>query len=259
VRTADRPAAGRGAAIGVMALVAALLPWLAAWVLPPFAQPQAYHDFADRRALLGIPNALNVLSNVPFLVIGVIGLRALPASMTFLPDAGAARLPWGVLFAGVALTAIGSSVYHLAPTDATLVWDRLPMALGFAGMVAGTLADRTRPRWTVPLLIMLGASGVCTVPYWAASGNLVPYLGMQLGFISVALLATAAIRSPYTRAGWLYGMTALYALALVSERFDDPIDALLGGAVSGHSLKHLLAAAAILVLYWMLRRRRAAA
>ncbi|CAN6445446.1 unnamed protein product [Victoria cruziana] len=38
-------------------------------------QSQAYHDFADQRRLFpGIPNTLNVISNFPFLVVGVVGL-----------------------------------------------------------------------------------------------------------------------------------------------------------------------------------------
>ncbi|KAI4296242.1 hypothetical protein L6164_036215 [Bauhinia variegata] len=46
-------------------------------VTPAIPQPQKYHDFADKRKLLGIPNALNVISNFPFLVISAIGLTLL--------------------------------------------------------------------------------------------------------------------------------------------------------------------------------------
>ena len=207
--------------------------------LPPLAQPQDYHDFADQRVLLGVPHALNVLSNLPFLVVGVLGLRAFHRGMLSNTISRAARAPWFVMFVGVALTAFGSAYYHLDPTDATLVWDRLPMALGFAGLVAGTLADRV-PRLARPVLAALVATGVGAVVYWAGSGNLKPYLVMQLGFVAVALLVTAMVRSPYTRSGWLYGAVALYAAAMVSERFDRMIDAWLGSIVSGHTLKHLL-------------------
>jgi hypothetical protein len=44
------------------------------WLLPPISQSLAYHGFADQRTLLGIPNAPNVLSNLPFLFVGVAGL-----------------------------------------------------------------------------------------------------------------------------------------------------------------------------------------
>lgn len=244
-------------AVLAMALSAAVLPWLAAFVFAPLAQPQEYHDFADQRTLLGVPHALNVLSNLPFLLVGVLGLRAFYLGMLSGTTSRAARAPWRAMFLGVALTAIGSSYYHLDPTDATLVWDRLPMALGFAGLVAGTLADRV-PRLAWPALAALVATGVGSVAYWAGSGNLVPYLAMQLSFVAVALLATAMIRSPYTRAGWLFGGLVLYAAAIVGERLDSVIDVALGGIVSGHTLKHLLAAAAIYVLYRMLSTRRPA-
>lgn len=44
-------------------------------VVPPIPQPEAYHRFADRRTLIGgVPNTLNVVSNFPFLIIGIFGL-----------------------------------------------------------------------------------------------------------------------------------------------------------------------------------------
>jgi hypothetical protein len=43
-------------------------------LLPRIPQPQSYHLFADRRGFLGIPNFGDVVSSVPFGVIGVCGL-----------------------------------------------------------------------------------------------------------------------------------------------------------------------------------------
>jgi hypothetical protein len=48
---------------------------LALLVLPPIPQDQGYHQFADQRTLLGVPNFWNVVSNIPFIVIGALGLR----------------------------------------------------------------------------------------------------------------------------------------------------------------------------------------
>lgn len=236
----------------LLAALALLAPWVAAALAPPFAQPQAFHDYADQRALLSVPHALNVLSNLPFLLVGVWGLRVCRAGAMPAPGVRAA---YAVLFAGAALTAFGSVWYHLNPNDATLVWDRLPMALGFAGLVAGTLADRA-PRaapWLLGAFVAVGTGSVLT---WAASGNLVPYLVMQGGFIAIALLAAAALRSPYSHGGWLFGAAALYGLALAAERLDHALHAALGALASGHTIKHLLAAAAIALLAWMLRQRR---
>jgi hypothetical protein len=101
----------------------------------PIPQSLDYHRFADRRTLLGIPNCFNVLSNVIFLVVGVLGLRFLfrgdgasaANSFTYRSE----RWPYVVFFLGVTLTAFGSAYYHLAPENSRLVWDRLPMAIGF--------------------------------------------------------------------------------------------------------------------------------
>src|SRR5262245_4021857 len=46
---------------------------VAFFFVPPFAQDAAYHNFADQRTLWNVPHALNVLSNLPFIVFGVWG------------------------------------------------------------------------------------------------------------------------------------------------------------------------------------------
>jgi len=248
-----RRATGHHTVLAACALVAVLAPWLAAWLAPPFAQPQAYHDFADQRTLMGVPHALNVLSNLAFVAAGLVGLAAF-ARLHFTGPGTALRAPWWVLFAGVTLTGIGSAWYHLDPNDATLVWDRLPMAFAFSGLIAGTLAERA-PRIAWPLLVVFVLVGTGSVVYWRATGNLLPYLVMQAAFIAIAVAATALMRAPATHASWLYGAAALYAAAMISEKLDHPIGALTGGFVSGHTLKHLLAAAAAYVVYRMLRGR----
>ncbi len=244
-------------AIALLALGAALAPWLVALLAPPLAQPQSYHDFADQRTLWRIPHAANVLSNLAFVAVGSWGLAALVRGSMNFGVAPGARKAWFVMFLGITLTGIGSAYYHLAPCDSTLVWDRLPMALAFAGLVAGTLADRA-PSLSGPVILALAATAIGSVVAWAVSGDLVPYLSMQAGYVVVVLLATALIGSPYTRAGQLFGAVALYAGAIVCERLDVPIDAALGGLVSGHTLKHLLAAAAAWLIGLMLTRRRVA-
>jgi hypothetical protein len=54
--------------------VLALAITVAALALPPLPQPPEYHQFADRRTLLGIPNFFNVFSNVAFLLVGGAGV-----------------------------------------------------------------------------------------------------------------------------------------------------------------------------------------
>ncbi len=247
--------------VGLLALVALIAPWLAGWLLPSFAQPQSFHDYADQRVWLGLPHAADMLSNLPFLVVGAIGLhfvlRGWRTNGNAFSDQRAAW-PYALLFAGVVLTAFGSAWYHAQPNDTTLLWDRLPMALAFAGLVAGILTDRAAQR-SFGLLVAFATVGAGTVLYWTASGNLVPYLAMQAGFIGTALIATACIASRYTHANRIYAAAGLYAAAILFERLDHQVYALLGGWISGHTLKHLFACAAILSIFSMLRARQRAA
>jgi len=246
--------------VTLLAVCALLAPLLSAWLLPPFAQPQSFHDYADQRVWLGLPHAGDVVSNLPFLAIGTLGLHFVLRGwhtknpVAFLAQRAAS--PYALLFCGVVLTAFGSAWYHAQPNDATLLWDRLPMAFGFAGLVAGTLTDRV-PQRISQWLLAFATVGAGTVLYWQASGNLMPYLVMQVGFIATALIATAWTPSRYTHANRVYAAAALYAAAVLFERLDHPVYELLGGWISGHTLKHLLACAAIAVVYSMLRERRA--
>ena len=247
--------------VTVLSASALLAPLLLGWLLPPFAQPQSFHEYADQRAWLGLPHAADVLSNLPFLVVGALGLYFVSAGWRS-TNRGAffdqrAAWPYALLFAGIVLTAFGSAWYHAQPNDATLLWDRLPMAFGFAGLVAGTLMDRA-PQRTFQWLLGFATVGAGTVLYWHASGNLVPYLVMQVSFIAATLVATAWIKPLYTHGKRIYAATGLYLAAVIFERLDHQVYGILGEWVSGHTLKHLFACAAIAVVLSMLRARRPA-
>lgn len=232
---------------------------LAAALAPPFAQPDSYHAFADRRTLLGIANALDVTSNLAFLVVGLMGLRfvireTLSGSSRAFQDASE-RWAWGVVFAATALTCCGSSYYHLAPDGPRLAWDRLPMAVGFMGIVAAALSERISAKAGRRLLMPLCLLGASSVWYWrwsAARGieNLNPYGAVQFGSALLVLLVVVLFPPRYTRGRDFFIALILYALAKLAEQFDRAIFAATGTVVSGHTLKHLLAAAAI---FWLLR------
>ena len=231
-----------GGALFVLAVTAAF---------PEVLQDQGYHLFADRRVLLGVPNALDVLSNAAFAVVGAYGL-----SWALRPGAFAdprERPAWLVLFAAVGLTSLGSAYYHLAPSDARLVWDRLPMAAGFMALVAALLGERFGVAVGRHLLGRLVLAGIATVAYWDLTGNLLPYLIVQYGTmaaIPVILAGRPARAGPATP--WVAALV-LYAAAKILEANDAPVFIALG--VSGHALKHLVAAAAIGVLALEVQRR----
>ena len=223
-------------------------------------QSQAYFDFADRRTLAGVPNAMDVLSNVAFALVGLAGLAALIRGRIALRDARE-RLPWAVFFAGVALTSIGSAWFHLQPANDPLVWDRLPMTVAFMGLLCALVAERVSPAWGLRLLGPLVAAGVGSVAYWiatehAGAGDLRPYFLVQYYPLACVLLVLLLFPARYGgAAAWIAGL-GLYAGAKWAEVADVPVFEATGRTLSGHTLKHLLAAAGIAVLLAMLIRRR---
>ena len=238
---AAAPRAGRAllAALAVSLLVLALL--------PPIAQDPAYHDFADRRPWISVPNAGDVLGNLAFPVAGLWGLLLLrrPAACR----SGAERAAFAVFFAGVFLTGFGSGWYHLAPDNARLVWDRLPIAVACQGLLAALVAERVSPRVAARLLPVAVLWAVASVWWWARTesagvGDLRPYALSQFGpALAMLLLALLAPRREGGRADWIWGVFLLYGAAKASEALDEQVFAL-GDVVSGHTLKHLFAAAA---------------
>jgi len=223
----------------LLIFLAAMVASLAAlMLLPPIPQPQSYHQFADQNTLLGIPNFWNVVSNLPFVIIGAIGL------MRYREDAATV-----VIFGGIFLTGFGSAYYHWAPDDGTLFWDRLPMALAFSAILAKVVGERIDERAGAILLWPLLALGVFSLLWWRWTGDLRLYGWVQF-FPCLALPVLFVLYPPkYTGTGYWLAAAALYALAKVFEYKDDTIYSA-GQFLSGHTLKHLAAAAAC---YFILR------
>lgn len=229
--------------------------------LPPIAQVATYHNFADHRNFLGITNFLDVASNVPFLFVGLWGLFVtFNWSTTF--RAVSERWPYAVFFMGVALTFAGSSYYHLHPDNARLVWDRLPMTLGFIGILSAVLAERVSLKGGLVTLPLLVSAGIASVAYWHITevrghGDLRPYSLVQFGSLLIVLVTFLLFPSRYTQQKWFFFAMAAYLIAKALETFDQAVYARLH-LLSGHTLKHLAAAAAAYCIAQMLRQRRMA-
>jgi hypothetical protein len=219
-------------------------------LLKPMAQPQSYHQFADQRTILGVVRGFDVLSNLAFLLPGLLGLWfVLRAGMTL--DAGT-RWALATLFFGLVLTTFGSAYYHLSPDDQRLVFDRLPIAIVLAGCIGTILADRFggRTAWSVAALI---AVGLWTVHHWSAVGDLRWYVLFQGLTFVVALLLLALFPSRNSATPAIVIALAGNVAAKVFELLDRPIYSL-GGIVSGHTLKHLSAGLAFFPLAFLVRR-----
>lgn len=230
----------------------------AALLLPAVPQPVEYHDFADRRAMLGVANFLDVASNAGFLVVALAGFVVVARRDTQF-EHGVERWPYAVFFAGMLLTAAGSAYYHLAPDNETLFWDRLPMTIAFMSLIAAQIAERISLRAGIALLVPLLLVGAGSVIYWiaterAGAGNVMPYVVLQAYAVVALLLIAATQPSRYTRGADIYWVFAGYVAAKILELFDREILAL-GQFVSGHTLKHLAAALAGLMLCRMLLLR----
>jgi len=235
-------------ALGVAAVAVMLL-------APPITHAPASHPFADQRRMLGIPNLLDVISNLPFAVVSVLGLRFVGRRKEAFTGSWE-RAAFAVMFAGMGLTALGSTCYHLAPDDATLFWDRVPMTIVFMSLFAIVIGDRIGPEAGRRLLLPLLAAGIASVVYWRWTGDL-RFYGLVQYFPMLAILLMVLLRPrAYTGTAWLGGAMCWYALAKIFEMLDAQIFAL-GQVVSGHTLKHLAAGAASWWLLRMMKVRRA--
>ena len=247
---------GRRGAIGLIGGLAVLAA-AAAWLVPPIPQDPRYHRLADSRAWLGIPNALNVLSNAGFLLIGALGLAFVLGGGGRAFREPAERWPYVVFFGGLLLTGVGSAYYHWEPGNARLAWDRLPLAITLMGLLTATIAERigvTAARWLLGPLVVIAAGSVI---YWhwteqQGAGDLRLYALVQFYPIVAVPLMLWWLAPRYTRGGDLLAAAATYAAAKGPELLDGWILSATR-VVSGHTIKHLLAA---LAGYWVLRMLR---
>jgi hypothetical protein len=233
--------------IGAAALAFVFLVWA---LLPAITQDPTYHRYADQRAWLGIPFAANVLSNAAFVVVGAAALFRLVSDSRD-RSSPAAEFAMACVAIGVIGTAAGSAWYHLAPTNATLVWDRIPMTVVFAGIFATAVAQRIGERAALASLALLVPLGVASVVYWKASGDLSLYAALQFGGVGALALLVAFTRGARDPFPWIW-VLAWYALAKIAESADRAAWDATRGFVSGHTLKHLLAALACAAALWPL-------
>ncbi len=236
---------------GLLLAVLALL--LLACLAPAVAQFQNYHAFADQRAWGGLPHAADVLSNLPFALLGMWGGALCWRATGRLPVA-----QWCMallFFAGLVVTAVCSSLYHLAPDDTRLLLDRGGMVLPFAGLLGLAACRQISARAGQGLAGTVLLLGWASIGYWQASANVLPWGVLQFG--GMALLLVMA-RLDAVQPGGLdirWGLLlGLYAVAKALELLDAPIYQWSAHAVSGHSLKHVVAACAALPVMAALRR-----
>ena len=242
--------------------VAAVAAALAAIALaPPLAEPSAFRSLVDERQILGIANFWNVVSNAPLLLVGAWGAHFLARTNGVFAKP-AEKWAYGVCFLAVAFSGAGSTYYHLAPDADRLMWDRLPIALGFMALLSAVIAERVSVSAGLRALVPLLVAGAASVVYWRWSvlhgpENILPYAVVQYGAIAAIVVLALRLRSRYTRGADVLIAMGIYAAAKVTEVLDAQIYAV-GQYISGHTLKHVLAAVAVWWLLRMLQLRRPA-
>ena len=215
-------------------------------LVPPVPQSQIYHDFADQRTLYGIPNFWNVVSNLPFMLVGALGLA----------NANVRReLSASVFFFGVLLTGFSSSYYHWQPNDWGLFWDRLPMSVAFMAILANVVEERIDERVGKLLLWPLVALGVASLLLWLRTDDLRLYGWVQFFPCMVLPLAFVLFAPRYNGTGYWFAAAGFYLVAKLLEHFDAAIYAALS-VMSGHPLKHVAAACACCAIYLAFRTRQ---
>jgi hypothetical protein len=216
---------------------------LLALLAPPLAQPPHLHELADARTFWGLPRALDVLSNLPFAVAGMVGLRTLartPAGAVAPAERACATL----FFLGLLATALCSSWYHRAPDDAGLAVDRLGMGIAFAGLSGLVACACVSARAGRTLAIAVTIVAPASIAVWSFSGNVLPWAIVQFGAMPLLIAAIfMAPRNGALRVRWAVVLLA-YAVAKWLEAGDHAVWVASGQLFSGHTLKHVAAALA---------------
>ena len=234
-----------GYALLIITLIAASIWFL---ISPPIEQAESYHNFADTRTILGIPNFWNVVSNLPFLIVGILGLYNIDSIAKI-------KTPYFVFFIGITLCFFGSSYYHWSPTSESLVWDRLPMTIGFMALVAIVINEYINTKkgsiFLWPLLII----GFLSIAYWVFFNDLKLYFIVQFYPLIAVPIIMILFNSRYNITSGYWILFLAYIIAKILEYYDTSIFNTLG-FMSGHSLKHIFAAIGIFALYKTFMKRQ---
>ncbi len=225
--------------------------------ISPIPQDPTYHNFADQRQIAGIDNFWNVISNLPFILIGTIAvLNLLDKGVSQYPSA---LFPcYLVFFIGIAGVGIGSAYYHLQPTNETLLWDRLPMTIGFMAFMAIITGEYISENMGSKLLIPLVLIGAATVIYWhiteqAGHGDLRPYGLIQFAPMLIIPMILMMYPARYTHSSYYWAILGAYFIAKIFEMLDHNIYN--NFSLSGHTIKHFWAAVGPYLFYLLIKKR----
>lgn len=235
---------------------------LAVSLFPPIAQPLSYHAFADNKTLLSIHNFSDVMSNLAFIIVGYLGIKIIFHPSKF-QCALTPEAQWAYLlgFIGTVLTGLGSAYYHVHPDNMTLFWDRVPMGILLMSFFSAMLIERVHRAIGFYLLApLIVIATLCTVQ-WELSelwgqGDMRLYIWSQGYPLIMILFILLFFSSPYKRNYSLTLCFILFGLAKITEGYDKMIYHVTSNTISGHTLKHFLAAGAVYALVHYVKHRQ---
>ena len=127
--------------------------------------------------------------------------------------------------------------------------------MGFMGLFSAVLTEFINPKLEKFLLVPAVIIGMLSVIYWHYADDLRFYIWLQ----AVTFLAITAVIFMYERRftlrRYLLYTFGFYILSKFAEFSDSTIYSATNNLLSGHTLKHVLAALAVFSVYLMLRRR----
>ena len=213
-------------------------------LVPAIPQDLEFHNFSDQRTLLNIPHFWNVVSNVPFVLIGLIGLYQISknAFSGILEDL---IIPYKIFFLGLILVGLSSGYYHLDPTNNSLVWDRMAITISFMSFFTISIGESVSIRVASKIFLPLLIIGILSVIYWhhtetLEEGDLRIYAMVQFLPIVLIPIMLMIYGSVLSGRSWILSIILCYGIAKAAEMYDGRIYEMTG--FSGHSLKHLIAA-----------------
>ncbi len=232
----------------IILLILGFISLIGMFVLDPIEQDNAYHDFCDSATILSVSNFWNVISNLPFMIVGFLGLY----KMNSMPKP---NMQYVIFFLGVLFTSLGSSYYHLNPNNEALVWDRLPMTIVFMSLFSIIISEFINAKIGRLLLFPLLIIGALSIVFWISNNDLRMYALVQFYPMLAIPVILIFFKSNYNKTLGYWLLLLAYVIAKIMEHLDEQIYIALG-FISGHSLKHIVASIGLFVLFYSYTKRK---
>ena len=194
-------------------------------------RPKEYHNFADKKNILNIPNTVNVVSNISFLI----------PVFYLLKSTKKRSLKVNLLMIHLVLLGIASTYYHYIPSDKTLFWDMLMIATTSMVVLNIFMTPQNLQKEEEKVdsyQLLFYHFGFLSVIYWKFTGDIRLYLIILIGvplYIILKNYKNKDIRN------YLLLMIVSNIILRLSEHNDHFIYQFTNKNISGHTIKHIFA------------------